>query len=205
MRKWILVGLIVSLVFIFIFYNGNRIPIENNNIKNQTLNWGFNRTDNNLSQKKDEEKKYNPALEMLYKGYMDTVEFGIGTSGIEIIEQWGEPNQKDNFMGGLLLAYDDIYFFTDGLILKDSITYGDVMGIYYTGDETVYGIQIGMPLEQVKEILGSPDNTYSSHYSELYNDNNLIVNYKAGEYEVNFEIDDKNETVQSISVWKEEE
>ena len=131
---------------------------------------------------------------------MDGVKFGIGTNSIEIIKQWGEPNQKNNFMGGLLLSYDEIFFLTDGNILNDNITYGDVIGIYYTGEETMYGIYEGMPLEQVEEILGNPNGTYISYYSELYAENNMIIKYEAGEYTVFFEIDDESKTVQSISI-----
>ncbi|HVI39769.1 MAG TPA: hypothetical protein VM577_03840, partial [Anaerovoracaceae bacterium] len=131
MRKWITLALLISFVFILIFYSGNKIPIENNGIKNQTLNQNLNNIDNNSSQKEDEEEEYNSALELLYKGNMDGIEFGIGTNSIDIIEQWGDPNQKVNFMGGLLLVYNDIYFLTDGLILNEGITYGKVIGIYY--------------------------------------------------------------------------
>jgi hypothetical protein len=204
MRKWITLTLLISFIFLLILYSGNKIPIENNGINNQTLNQNLNNIDNNSSRNVDEEEEYNPALELLYNGSMDGIEFGIGTNSIDIIEEWGEPNQKVNFMGGLLLVYDDIYFFTDGFILNKEITYGKVTEIYYTGEESIYGIQIGTALEQVKETLGSPNNTYISHYSELYIDDNLIVNYRAGEYEANFEIDDESEMVHSVSIWKVE-
>ncbi len=207
LNKWIIIGLagllIVSFVIILIYFIGNKTAIENSSIKNQTSDQDYNDKDINSSDEKDEEEENNPALELLYSGKMEGVEFGIGTNSNKIMEQWGEPDYKENFMGGLLLSYDDVYFFTDGYILDDSITDGEVTGIYYTGDETVYGVHIGMPLEQVEEILGDPNNTYTSHYSELRADNNIILNYMAGEYKVDFE-SDESEMIQSISIWKNE-
>ncbi|WP_242975254.1 DUF4309 domain-containing protein [Anaerovirgula multivorans] len=204
----IIAGFIVILTFILIFYNENKIVIKDDNgneILNQELkNRDINEENGISSQKKDEEEKYNPALELLYTGKMDGIEFGIGTNSTEIIEKWGEPDYKDNYMGGLLLSYDKTYFLTDGIIIDDSISYGTVGGIYYTGEATIYGIHIGMLLREVEEILGKPNHTYISDNSELYFDNNLIVKYKAGAHTVIFEIENGSETVQSISLWKEE-
>lgn len=150
------------------------------------------------------EGEYNSALEQLYKGKMDGINFGIGADAAEIINLSGEPNQKSNFMGGLLLSYDETFFLTDGNILNDTITYGDVTGVYYTGERTIYGVHKGMPLEEVKEILGEPNDTYIAYSSELYEENNLIIKYGAGEYTVLFEMDDEDKTVRSISIWRNE-
>ncbi|MBR0596674.1 DUF4309 domain-containing protein [Sinanaerobacter chloroacetimidivorans] len=203
MKKWIVSAFLV-FVLIFMFYSGNKITIENNGNKNQTEQ-NLNHTNQKSSDIEDEKEAYNSALELLYKGHMNGIEFGIGADSIEIIERWGEPDEKVNFMGGLLLSYDDIYFLTDGLISNEGITYGKVIGIYYTGEEAIYGIQIGMPLKQLEEILGAPNNTYISQYSELYADNHLIVSYRADKYVADFEIDEQSEMVQSISIWQEEE
>ena len=146
----------------------------------------------------------NQSIEMFYKAFVSTVEFDIGTNGSKIIDKWGEPNQKANFVGGLLLSYQDTYFFTDGILSNRGITYGDVIGIYYTGDEALYGIHTGMSFEQIEAILGKPNDQYTSQNSEIYNENNLILIYRTDNYKVEFELGGESKTVQSISIWKEE-
>ena len=205
MRKWIVIGLAACFALIFILHGEINIKPESKNNDYQKLNQSLNTVEINPSPKPVEEEKYNPTFELLYKGYMDGVEFGIGTDGAEIIKKWGEPDIKDNFIGGLLLSYDDTYFFTDGLIQNDgSTTYGNLSGIYYTGDDTIYNIQMGMTSEQVEDILGKADEIYTSHNSELFSDDNIIMKYYAGGYSAIFEVDDLSERVRSISMWKED-
>lgn len=204
MRNWIAAGFIVGFVLILIFYSGHQIPAENDSVSHQTINQDIDHIDSDPPQKEDAEEKYNPALELLYTGNMDGLEFGIGSDSGKIIEQRGEPDQEDNFMGGLLLSYDELFFLTDGFMINGRITHGKVTGIYYIGEESVYGVHIGMPLDQVEELLGDPYGTSISHYSELYTDNNIIVQYRAGGYAAIFEIDDESDLVCSISIWQEE-
>ena len=103
------------------------------------------------------------------------------------------------------MSYKEVFFFTDGNILNGDITYGNVKGIYYDGEETAYGICKGMTIEQVEEILGTPSGIHISYYSELYKENNTIMKYEAEDYTVIIEIDDKGKTVQSISIWRKED
>ncbi len=177
-KKWILL-MIIIICFIFIFFSFNY-----GNIKR-----GINKENLNLHASKEE---YMPALELLYEGKMNDIEFGIGTKYDKIITQWGEPEEyTDSFMGGELLKYGDTYFFVND---------NHVTGIYYTGSNEIYGVQIGMDLEQVVEILGSPNALYDSPYSELYPNEPLILEYKADKYIVNFEINTENKKVNSICI-----
>ncbi len=178
-KKWIFISIIIIL-FIFIF-----LSVNNGNIKN-----GINKE--NIHSNKEE---YMPALELLYEGKINGVEFGIGTKSDKIITQWGEPEEyNDSFMGGILLKYGDTYFF---------VSDNQVTGIYYTGNNEIYGVQIGMDQEQVEEILGTPSDLYTSLYSELYPDEPLILKYKAGKYIVNFEINTENKKVSSIAIFQD--
>ncbi|WP_312095187.1 DUF4309 domain-containing protein [Aminipila sp.] len=136
--------------------------------------------------------KYVPELELLYEGKMDQIEFGIGSNYNDIIGQWGNPDENVDFMGAILLVYNGIYFF---------INDNQVVGIYYNGEKIIYGTQIGMSDKQLEETLGKPNDTYISHYSELYTDDNLILNYKADKYMVNFEINPESKKIESISIW----
>lgn len=175
-KKWIFISIIIIL-FIFIF-----LSVHNGNIKN-----GINK--GNMPASKEE---YMPALELLNEGKMNSVEFGIGTKSDKIITQWGEPEEyNDSFMGGILLKYGDTYFFVND---------NKITGIYYTGTNEIYGIKIGMDLEQVVESLGSENDLYKSLSSELYINDPLILKYKAGKYIVNFEINTENKKVNSICI-----
>lgn len=204
MRKWITVGFIACFALLIFFYSKDLLGIDHDDGQNQMVNQDINNIEIS-SQEIDEEENDNPALELLSAGKMDGIDIGIGANGKEIIEQLGEPVYKENFLGGLVLSYDDIHFFTDGIISNDNTTYGNVAGIYYTGGEAKYGTNVGMSLKQVEEILGSPDHTYTAQSSELYGDNHLIVRYIKGEYTVKFEVDNESEKVQSISIWREKE
>lgn len=178
-KKWIFISIII-IFFIFIF-----LSVNNGNFKN-----GINKE--NMPASKEE---YMPALELLYEGKMNGVEFGIGTKYDKIITQWGEPEEyTDSFMGGILIKYGDTYFFVND---------NQVTGIYYTGSNEIYGVEIGMDLEQVVEILGDQNDLYDSPYSELYPDEPLILEYKAGKYIVNFEINTENKKVNSIAIFQD--
>ncbi|WP_312653466.1 DUF4309 domain-containing protein [Aminipila sp.] len=175
-KKWIFISIIIIFIIFILFC------VNNQNTKNGINN-------ENIHPSKE---SYMPALELLYEGKMNGVEFGIGTKYDKIITQWGEPEEyTDSFMGAILIKYGDTYFFVND---------NQVTGIYYTGSNEIYGVEIGMDLEQVVEILGSQNDLYDSPYSELYPDEPLILEYKAGKYIVNFEINTENKKVNSICI-----
>lgn len=180
-KKWILL-IIIIICFIIVFFSVN----------NETIKKGIHKENLNLHSNKEE---YMPSLKLLYEGKMNGIKFGIGTKYDKIITQWGEPEEyNDSFMGGILLKYGDTYF----LVSDNQVT-----GIYYTGNNKIYGVQIGMELEQVEEILGSPNDLYTSQYSELYINEPLILKYKADKYIVNFEINTENKKVNSIAIFQD--
>ncbi len=180
-KKWIFISIII-IFFIFIFFTEN----------NGNINTDINKE--NLNQHTSKEENI-PALELLNEGKMNSIKFGIGTNSDKIITESGEPEEyNDSFMGGILLNYGDTYF----LVSDNQVT-----GIYYAGNNEIYGVQIGMDQEQVEEILGSPSDSYTSLYSELYPDEPLILKYKAGKYIVNFEINPENKKVNSIAIFQD--
>ena len=180
MKKKVILILIIIISLFFIVFSVNYENIKKNiNEENQNII----------------KNEYIPALALLYEGKMDDIEFGIGINYDKLIAQWGDPEEyTESFMGGKLLKYGDTYF----LVSDDIIT-----GIYYTGDDEIYGIKIGMGLEQIVEILGGKNRLYRSIYSELYINDPLILEYKAGKYIVNFEINTENKKVDSISIFQD--
>ncbi len=216
MRKWITVAFIASFIPLLIFYSNGvtnhagtasdilitcpaiTAPIEGVDDQDQTSDQDFNDLDLDSSGDIEEVRNYNPALELLSEGRMDGIEFAGGADGKDIVSRRGAPDFEENFMGGLLLAYGETYFLTDGSIYDDHTSYGTVVSIYYTGKEAVYGICAGMSSQQVKDALGSPNDTYISEGSELYPDGSLIAVYKAGKYTAAFVMNGESETVQSI-------
>jgi len=201
MKKWITAGCIAAIILMLIFYIGNQMNAEKDTIDNQTQQ-DSNHVDVESDRESEKEAGYHPALELLHAGKMDGIPFAIGTKSIEIIEEWGEPDQTADFLGGLLLAYEDVFLLTDGVVLDDGLTYGTLVGILYIGQNPVYGIQIGMTREEVEAVLGAPNHTYISENSELYADQQTIVRYRAGDYTADIEISHENGTVQSISIWE---
>lgn len=87
--------------------------------------------------------------------YLDNIEFGIGDSAEELVDEWGLPIEVDYINGGLYLKYKDAIFYTDGYINDDkTYHYGSINAI---DAEKGFGINSGMTIEQSREYLGWPD------------------------------------------------
>lgn len=93
-------------------------------------------------------------LDIISEGRVDTVEFGIGASVKDIIEAYGEPEEKDNFMGGSFISYKDFTFFIDKNI--EEIEEGIVVKLGFSEGSELFGVNVGMKFDDIKKILGDP-------------------------------------------------
>lgn len=148
----------------------------------------------------------NPLLELARKGRIDSIEFGIGSSTEEIIEEWGLPDDYDYFMGGLYFKYDDknVLFFTSAAKENDEIIHGEVkcMGSFEENKE-VFNVKIGMTFDEIIAILGEP--TYIGTPEE-HEDSELLygtwaIVYDTEEYEIDFVTRIENGPVDTVYLW----
>ncbi len=87
--------------------------------------------------------------------YLNDIEFGIGDSAEELVDEWGLPIEVDYYNGGLYLKYDDAVFYTNGYINDNkTLHYGSINAIEA---ERGFGINSGMTIDQSREYLGGPD------------------------------------------------
>lgn len=149
---------------------------------------------------------HNEYLSLAYEGKMDGIEFGVGDKGKDVIEQWGDPLDIDYFLGGLYMMYEDVTFFTNGYRKgDDTYDYGEVVIIYYGGENTTYNVKVGMVFEEIEEKLGEPSHISmfdENEYSELHGENWVAV-YKTGEYFVSFQFPNENMPIEAIFIQKD--
>jgi uncharacterized protein YgiM (DUF1202 family) len=100
-----------------------------------------------------DESTYNPKLRLAYLGGLDISDVFLGTSIEAMKEKIGEPDSVEYFTGSLYYSYGRLTFFS----LDSELNQGDVKIISYTGDKEVFGIKIGMTIDQVVAKLGDYD------------------------------------------------
>lgn len=54
-----------------------------------------------LTKRRDKDV-YMGKLKLAYEGYIEGIEFGIGSSGIEVAKKWGDPMESDYFAGAFI-------------------------------------------------------------------------------------------------------
>lgn len=127
------------------------------------------------------------------EGKVDTIEFGIGDKVVSILKSWGEPDIKDDFMGGSYISYDKITFFVDKYI--DDIENGKIVRIGFSTGYEFLGIKVGMRFEEIKTIIGTPsfEGIIGNDEGELFGESMAII-YESGDYKLLF-IGDKGSDV----------
>jgi len=115
-------------------------------------------------------------------GKMTGIDIALGTQGEQVTAVLGEPELWDFFAGGTFLSYDDVVFFCTIDWEDEENPHGEVVRIVYMGSGEVYGLNPGMNPEDVRTLLGEPDETYQdlNGDDEFYFDN-LVWTYTAGE------------------------
>lgn len=157
--------------------------------------------------KRQDKDVYMGKLKLAHEGYMDGIEFPIGSSGMEVAKKWGDPMEVDYFAGGLFMKYGDAIFFTDGYIGENNnYLYGTINTIMAKGG---FGIHGGMSIDEVIDKLGPPNGI--DIYDELREDpegrfaNNEFAYYYAGDYTLSIPYDKDSKFVQYIELgthWK---
>lgn len=52
--------------------------------------------------KRQDKDVYMGKLKLAYEGYIEGIEFGIGSSGMEVAKKWGAPMESDYFAGAFI-------------------------------------------------------------------------------------------------------
>jgi len=203
--RFILLGLILLVIFIFT-NRDNKVG----DYKGPDDNPAYNEDENYETVVCEDEDKgnssldpvneeYNALYKAAYNGFIDNVDFGIGDDAAEIIEKWGEPLSKGYIYGGLYLHYDKATFYTNGYIEDDNYIYGNI-GMIDTKE--TYGVKEGMLIEEVRDILGTPDG--EDIYDELREYGEGIyyprLYYYAGDYTVSIVYDPETKLVKYIQL-----
>lgn len=160
-------------------------------------------------EKKEESQKSKKEelLKNAYQGKIDGGEFGVGESTEKIMNALGQPEMTDNFLGGMYLKYGDIVYFSNGWLEdagQGAVNHGEVVIISKNGNSPSYGIKKGMTLEEVKALLGEPDEVWDLTPEELA-ESELIVHdrvviYQTGDYQVQLEFDKGKNSFQGFSI-----
>lgn len=182
-----------SFIFIFLSVGCNTEKVEE--VENNSVDLIEIQEDekDDVADKKSEDPLHNA-----YQGIMDGIEISIGEDANQLFQLYGEPVGSDSFLGGYYIGYTDMVFFATYNFEDDEKPYGDVVTIAYMGQDQVYGIKIGMNADEVRSVLGEPDEIYQDvEGSELYEDS-LVWEYATGEYMVTVTFDAKGKVVEGI-------
>ena len=122
----------------------------------------------------------------------------LGKEVAEIIALLGQPIDSGYFQGAYYLRYDYITLFSQSSSTKDKI----IFSIAVTGDDgELFGITPNMTEEEVKQVLGKPQEQYDDeYYSEEYSWSYTIEKWLV---RIIFH-DGKGSTVSTIQVIDEE-
>lgn len=153
---------------------------------------------------KDHGKSFN---ENFYKtasqGKLDGIDYLLGAEGNLIVKEMGAPTVNTNG-DSIYLSYEDVDFLTDGK--EDETTdgnYGELKIIRYTGNKFVYGVKIGMPLKDAKDILGEPEYSFTNPVSEdkkEWYSEGLNTVYYVGDYNFVLVTKDSESPIESIYI-----
>ena len=202
----ILAGLLLSILMVIAVVTQHQQQKEIQSIAQQSTNSVLTDTDTdaeaatqsneNLDIAEDNEVKVvisvlpensRPALKEAYIGLLTPVAYGINTQVATIIDNMGTPDSYGNFIGGGYLVYGDTAFLTDTPISNLDEKQGVVKRISYSGTQSVYGITIGMNVDEVIATLGEPDQVYDYKKGDLIgelDDTYSLITYFAGDYMV---------------------
>jgi hypothetical protein len=141
-------------------------------------------------------ESFNEKLKEGYKGKIDTVPFGIGTKSTLILKKYGKPEAADFFEGWYYLKYKELVYFIvlDDISKKDQIGIVRVIGV--SKGFKLFGVQVGMNMQNIQKILGKCD--YKLNPSGNEDDQNELLGgnylygYLLGEYELLFTSESEN-------------
>jgi hypothetical protein len=135
-----------------------------------------------------------------YDGHFDNSNIIADENKDAIIKNMGNANSQSYFMGGTALEYDNYTFLLYGSGV-DGRSEGDIAGIFYHGTDTRYGVQGGVDMEQIKEVLGKPnrEEVISTEEESFYSFGTVLLTYYTGSYKVTF-ISDNEEKLSRIEL-----
>lgn len=148
----------------------------------------------------------NPFLELATQGRIDNIEFGIGSQTDKIVEEWGQPDENDYFLGGLFFKYDNenVVFFTDAYSDNGETIHGQVKCIgFYDMNQEIYGVKLGMTFDEIISVLGKPTYVSTSEQNEeselLYG--SWSITYDTGDHTVDFVSYTEEGPVETVYLW----
>lgn len=114
---------------------------------------------------------------MLRIGKVDSSEFRINDN-IDYVERLlGEPDYSDYWGGSRYISYDDTTYFGD-------LFNGAIRCIGFSNGAKLYGFEIGMSLEEIEKILGTPYTKNSIYEGDDFAsmDSQYSITYSSGKY-----------------------
>ncbi len=128
------------------------------------------------------------ALQPASQGKMTGLQIAIGSTLKEAVDQLGEPIEVQPFEGTSYLSYDDMNIMLDRIV--DSTAENAVVsGISVFNNYKLYGVTVGMGMDEIKQILGVPN----QEYSDSVEDGGMWkMEYLCGDFQLTFYAENKN-------------
>jgi hypothetical protein len=142
----------------------------------------------NKPQSKPEEKLINSPLRLAYEGRIDNLQVAVGNKLGDVIAQLGEPDELAHFEGSTYISYQNTSFMLDRIIDNTSDR-ADVLGIIVSEDYELYGVRVGMTIDEIKKILGAAEQEYKDGEAD---EEMWKLEYHCGDYKLTFFFDDKS-------------
>ncbi len=127
----------------------------------------------NRQDKEDEEEPVRSVQEQLQRNSLVSL---LGAHPGEIENIYGAPDDSGNYKGSNYYAYHDASIQTGFLYpLSVQCPSGKVHGIIHYGEKEFLGVKTGMTFDEIKSILGAPDEEW---HSEIYDEYVLTYQFK---------------------------
>jgi len=136
-----------------------------------------------------------------YDGHFDDLNITVDENKDAVISKMGKIIDQGGFMGGTFISYDNYTFIFYGIGMENKPE-GNIAGIFYHGADSMYGVDIGTKMDQIKEVLGTPDreDVINNDGEESFYDNGtILLTYYTGSYQVTF-ISDNEEKLSRIEL-----
>lgn len=122
------------------------------------------------------------------QGKITGLQIGVDSSLKEALGELGEPVELDHFEGTSYLSYENMNIMLDRII-DNTQEEALVSGISVFNDYELYGVKIGMKADEIKSILGVPNQEYADNVED---GGMWKMEYLCGDFQLTFYAENKN-------------
>ena len=141
----------------------------------------------NAGAAKPEEQSGQGPMQLAFEGRVEGIEAGVGSRLQQVIAELGEPIELGHFEGSSFVSYENMTFML-GEIVESTNEDAEVTGIIASEGYKLYGVQVGMTMDEIKNILGAAQQEYKEGEDE---GDVWKLEYLCGDYLLTFYFTDK--------------